>query len=129
MHRGEIFVSALVPAVIAVVVAAVLEIAVIAVRVELATVFVAAFVTLVPTVAVEFATPIARIAEDGVAELCGSAFPACGVFPTSFFAGFFRHDGGGALFALLLFAFAVLGVAFAFLAWEEFLAFGLGAAA
>ena len=64
-----------------------------------------------------------------VPELRGTSLPAGGIFPASLLANLLGHDGDGTLFAFLLFALAVLGVGFAFLAREEFLAFGLGAAA
>ena len=102
-----------------------------AVAMEFAAIIVPAFIAFV-TVRVEVSTPFAvefSLVAGSVAELCGTAFPACGIFPAALLAGLFRHDGDGTLFAFLLFAFAVIGVAFAFLAREEFLAFGLGAAA
>ena len=75
-------------------------------------------------IATTFAPVIARFA-----KLCGAAFFAGGVFPAALVAGFLRHDSNHALLALLLFALAVFFVFFAFLAREEFLAFGLRAAA
>ena len=64
-----------------------------------------------------------------VAELCGAAFLACGVFPTALFASFLGDDGSGPVIALLLLSLSIFGVVFAFLAREELLAFGLGGAA
>ena len=135
MYGGGILISALVPAVIpavvAVVVTILVEVATVAVGMEFATAIVpmailaTAILATVAVLAVEFA----RLVAGCVAELRGTAFPAGGIFPAAFLADLLGYDGAGALFALLLLAFAIVGVAFAFLAREEFLAFGLGAAA
>ena len=82
---------------------------------------VAAFAIVITTT---FAPAIARFA-----KLCGAAFFAGGVFPAALFARFLRHDSDCALLAFLLLALAVVFVFFALLAREEFLAFGLCAAA
>ena len=96
--------------------------------------FAATFLTTIAVFAVEFpafvAVVLATLVVAGrLAELRGATFPACRIFPTALLADFLRYDGDGALFAFLLFALAVVGVFFALLAREEFLAFGLGAAA
>ena len=88
---------------------------------------VAAFAIVFAVVAAFF-TRIAAVVS-AVTELGCAAFLAGGVFPATLVAGFLRHDGDGALFALLLFALAVDFVFFAFLAGVEFLAFGFRAAA
>ena len=89
---------------------------------------VAVFVTEVAAFAIVIATTFAPVIAR-FAKLCGAAFLAGGVFPAALVAGFLRYDSNHALLALLLFALAVFFVFFAFLAREEFLAFGLRAAA
>ena len=124
LHGGEIFVSALVSAVIAIVAAILVEVAAVAVGMEFTP-----FVTVVLTTVAVFAVEVALVVSGGLAELCGAPLLAGGIFPTALLARFLRYDSDGALFAFLLFAFAVVGVFFAFFAREEFLAFGFSAAA
>ena len=120
MHGGGIFIPALVSAVIAVVV----EAAAVAVGMKFAATFLT--VEFPAFVAVVLA---ALVVSGGLAELRSAPLSAGRIFPTALLADFLGYDGEGALFAFLLFALAVVGVFFAFFAREEFLAFGLGAAA
>ena len=99
MHRGGIFIPALVSAVIAVVTAILVEVAAVAVGMEFTP-----FVTVVLATVAVFAVEVALVVAGCFAELRGATFPAGGIFPAAFLSGFFRHDGDGALFAFLLFA-------------------------
>ena len=109
------------------VVAIVILAALAAIFIEVAT-LVSATIIVKLAVAMETLARFAAIVT-AVSKLCGAAFLAGGVFPAALVAGFLRYDSNHALLALLLFALAVFFVFFAFLAREEFLAFGLRAAA
>ena len=136
MHRGILAFIAVVSRVVAriailVSAAVVVEFAVAVETLALLTVTeitVAVVVTEVAAFAIVFATAFAPVVAR-FAKLCRAAFLTSRIFPAPLVAGFLRYNSNDSLLALLLFALAVVLVFFAFLAREEFLAFGFRAAA